>query len=64
MALSDRNSVGHVMGNINIEGFIARMMYMSLYRFHQIALHGLFKTGILMLKDVLAKSSRPQLKMH
>ncbi|WP_374530363.1 NAD(P)/FAD-dependent oxidoreductase [Acinetobacter sp.] len=64
VSLSDRNSVGHVMGNINIEGFIARMMYMSLYRFHQIALHGLFKTGILMLKDVLAKSSRPQLKMH
>lgn len=64
VSLSDRNSVGHVMGNINIEGFIARMMYMSLYRFHQVALHGLFKTGILMLKDVLAKSSRPQLKMH
>jgi NADH dehydrogenase len=64
VSLSDRNSVGHVMGNINIEGFVARMMYMSLYRFHQIALHGLFKTGILMLKDVLAKSSRPQLKMH
>ena len=64
VSLSDRNSVGHVMGNINIEGFLARVMYMSLYRFHQIALHGLFKTSILMLKDILSKSSRPQLKMH
>ena len=64
VSLSDRNSVGHVMGNINIEGFVARLMYMSLYRFHQIALHGLFKTSILMLKDVLSKSARPQLKMH
>ncbi|MBN6492033.1 NAD(P)/FAD-dependent oxidoreductase [Acinetobacter pittii] len=64
VSLSQSNSVGYILGSVNIEGLIARMMYISLYRFHQIALHGFFKTSILILKDIISKSSKPHLKMH
>lgn len=64
ISLSEHNSVGHILGGVNIEGYIARLMYVSLYRLHQVALHGMFKTSILILKDLLSKSSRPHLKMH
>lgn len=64
VSLSEKNSVGSILGDINIEGFCARMMYLSLYRFHQIALHGILKTGVFLLKDRLSKSSKPTLKMH
>ncbi|WP_336961001.1 NAD(P)/FAD-dependent oxidoreductase [Acinetobacter pittii] len=64
VSLSQSNSVGYILGSVNIEGFIARIMYISLYRFHQIALHGVIKTSALILKDIISKSSKPQLKMH
>jgi NADH dehydrogenase len=52
------------MGKINVQGLFARLMYVSLYRFHQVALHGVFKTGVLMVKDALARNSGPTLKLH
>jgi NADH dehydrogenase len=64
VSLSQNNSVGNLMGNINVQGMIARLMYVSLYRLHQVAIHGFFKTGVLMFKDLLARSSGPQLKLH
>lgn len=64
VSLSEKKSVGHILGDINIEGIFAYFMYASLYRFHQIALHGVFRTSVLILKDILSKSSKPNLKMH
>lgn len=64
VSLSQNNSVGNLMGNINVQGMIARIMYVSLYRLHQVAIHGFFKTGVLMFKDLLARSSGPKLKLH
>ena len=64
ISLSNRNTVGNLMGKINVQGLFARLMYVSLYRFHQVALHGVFKTGVLMAKDVLARNSGPTLKLH
>lgn len=64
VSLSQNNSVGNLMGNINVQGMIARLMYVSLYRLHQVAIHGFFKTGVLMFKDLLARSSGPKLKLH
>jgi len=64
VSLSELNSVGNVFGNINIEGMIARLMYISLYRMHQVTLHGFFKTVLLILKGLISKSSGPHLKMH
>jgi NADH dehydrogenase len=42
ISLSERNTVGSLMGNIQVQGLLARLMYVSLYRLHQVALHGLF----------------------
>lgn len=64
VSLSQTNSVGNLMGKINVQGFLARMMYVSLYRMHQMALHGVFKTIVLLSKDVLARTSGPKLKLH
>ncbi|WP_320823019.1 NAD(P)/FAD-dependent oxidoreductase [Reinekea sp.] len=67
--LSRYSTVGSLMGNLTrgtmmIEGRIARFMYVSLYRMHQLALHGWFKTGLRMLSDSLNKVLRPRLKLH
>lgn len=64
ISLSNQNTVGSLMGNINVQGVLARLMYVSLYRLHQVALHGVFKTGVLMSKDLLSRSSGPALKLH
>ena len=58
------SAVGVLMGSIGIQGRIARLMYVSLYRLHQMALHGPFKTGVLLIKDMLSKNSGPTLKLH
>lgn len=64
VSLSQKNSVGNLMGDINVQGILARLMYVSLYRLHQVAIHGFFKTFVLMSKDLLARSSGPRLKLH
>lgn len=68
VSLSTHSSVGQLMGNltgdINVEGRIARWMYISLYRMHQAALHGWLRTLVFMLKDVLGRSTGPRLKLH
>ncbi len=51
VSLSNFSTVGSLMGNLTrgsmmIEGRIARFVYISLYRMHQIALHGYFKNRI------------------
>ncbi|RXX18470.1 FAD-dependent oxidoreductase, partial [Streptococcus oralis] len=58
VSLSNYSTVGSLMGNLMrgsmmIEGRIARMVYISLYRMHQIALHGYCKTGLMMLVAAL-----------
>lgn len=68
VSLSKAGSVGSLMGNlmgtINIHGFLARMLYVSLYRLHQLALFGGFKAGVIWVKDQLARQSRPRMKLH
>jgi len=64
ISLSSANTVGSLTGNINIQGRIARLMYLSLYRMHQVSLHGFFKTFVLWCKDMLSKTSGPTLKLH
>ncbi len=64
ISLGETNTVGNLIGKINVQGFFARIMYLSLYRLHQVALHGVFKTGVLMFKDLLSRNSGPTLKLH
>ncbi len=69
VSLSNFSTVGSLMGNLTrgsmmIEGRIARFVYISLYRMHQIALHGYFKTGLMMLVGSINRVIRPRLKLH
>lgn len=63
-----QSSVGNLMGNLTgnhfIEGWLARIIYLSLYRSHQWVLHGTFRTLALMMVDTLRRRVRPRLKLH
>ncbi|EMH4161438.1 NAD(P)/FAD-dependent oxidoreductase [Pluralibacter gergoviae] len=69
VSLSNYSTVGSLMGNLMrgsmmVEGRMARVMYISLYRMHQIALHGYFKTGLMMIVGRINRVIRPHLKLH
>jgi NADH:ubiquinone reductase (H+-translocating) len=68
ISLSSFSAVGNLMGNltgsITLEGWLARMFYISLYRMHQMALYGLPRTIMLMLSDRMGRSTEPRLKLH
>jgi len=69
VSLSRFSTVGSLMGNLMhgsmmVEGRIARLVYLSLYRMHQVALHGYFRTGLMMLSGSINKVIRPKLKLH
>ncbi|OBT13973.1 NADH dehydrogenase [Vibrio sp. UCD-FRSSP16_10] len=69
VSLSRFSTVGSLMGNLTkgsmmVEGRIARVVYISLYRMHQVALHGMIKTGLMMLVGRINRALRPNLKLH
>ncbi|WP_304163127.1 NAD(P)/FAD-dependent oxidoreductase [Lonsdalea britannica] len=69
VSLSNYSTVGNLMGNlmrgsVMVEGRIARFVYISLYRMHQIALHGYVRTGLMMLVGRINRVIRPKLKLH
>ncbi len=62
-------AVGNLMGNLSgrsmfIEGKVARFFYVSLYRMHQVALHGFIRTGVIWLMDRISRAMHPRLKLH
>ena len=58
------NLMGNLMGSVKLEGWLARMFYVSLYRMHQMALYGVLRTSLLMLGDRIGRSTEPRLKLH
>ncbi|CZF78474.1 NADH dehydrogenase [Grimontia sp. AD028] len=69
VSLSRFSTVGSLMGNLTrgsmmVEGRLARVVYISLYRMHQIALHGVIKTGLMMVVSRINRVLRPSLKLH
>lgn len=57
-------NLGRGSGNVNVQGWLARMAYISLYRLHQVALHGWGKALLLVVADKINHIIRPRLKMH
>jgi NADH dehydrogenase len=58
------NLMGRQAANITIEGWLARLAYLSLYKMHLWALHG---PGWVVLSTVgnwLTRAGRPQMKLH
>jgi NADH dehydrogenase len=68
ISLSSFSAVGNLMGNLTgnvmLEGWLARMFYVSLYRMHQIALYGIARTALMMIGDKISTSTVPRLKLH
>ena len=58
------NLMGNLMGSVKLEGWLARMFYVSLYRMHQMALYGTFRTLMLMLGSRIGRGTEPRLKLH
>ncbi|MES0172548.1 NAD(P)/FAD-dependent oxidoreductase [Mesorhizobium sp. M0006] len=69
VSLSRFSTVGSLMGNLvggrmALEGRLARMVYLSLYRMHLIAIHGRLKGFALILVGHVNQVVRPRLKLH
>jgi NADH dehydrogenase len=67
--LSRFSTVGSLMGNLMkgsmfVEGRIARVMYLSLYRMHQLAIHGWWKGPFIIALSRISKIIRPKIKLH
>lgn len=58
------NLMGSLMGTVSIGGFIAKVVYLSLYKMHQVAIHGYFRTTMLTLSNAFRRSAYIKIKMH
>ena len=67
--MGEYSTVGNLMGSLMggsmfIEGFIARLMYQSLYKMHLMALHGFMSTALQTLARMITRRSEAQVKLH
>ena len=67
--LSEYGTVGNLVGlvgkrSVYLEGVFARLMYRSLYKMHQQALHGTTKTALDMLAHAVTRRTEPRIKLH
>jgi NADH dehydrogenase len=58
------NLMGNLLGSVMVEGRIARLTYQSLYKKHQLALHGLVWVVLVTLINVIRLRTEPRLKLH
>lgn len=58
------NLMGSLMGSVGVEGYLARLFYVSLYRMHQITLGGVLRTALLIVSDRIRRQTSPRLKLH
>jgi NADH dehydrogenase len=57
--------MGNLMkGSVFIEGWLARLFYLSLYRMHQSAVHGFGAMLLIILGDTIYKATRAKIKLH
>lgn len=56
--------MGSLMGTVSVGGFIAYMVYLSLYKMHQVAIHGYFRTAMLTMSNLFRRSTHAKIKMH
>uniref|UniRef100_A0A1A9UKL4 Acyl carrier protein n=1 Tax=Glossina austeni TaxID=7395 RepID=A0A1A9UKL4_GLOAU len=59
------NFIDHITNNsILIEGMVAKLAYLLLYRMHQMSLHGSIKTGFMILSTGINRIIQPNFKLH
>ena len=69
VSLGDYSTVGSLMGfivgkSMFIEGLFARVMYRSLYKMHEMALHGPLKVTLDTFARLLTRRTEPEVKLH
>ena len=69
VSLGEYSTVGSLMGallggTMFVEGLFARFMYVSLYRMHVYALHGLAKMLFDTLAKLITRRTEPRVKLH
>jgi NADH dehydrogenase len=69
ISLGQYSTVGTLMGFISggsiwLEGLFARIMYITLYKMHQHALHGLIKVVLDTLALLIKRRTEPRVKLH
>ena len=69
VSLGRYTTVGNLMGrlvggNLWIEGLFARAMYMSLYKMHELALHGAWKTALGTAARFIFRRTVARVKLH
>ncbi|MEJ2390780.1 MAG: NAD(P)/FAD-dependent oxidoreductase [Gammaproteobacteria bacterium] len=58
------NLMGGLVGNMMISGYIARFVYLSLYKMHQAALYGWPRAILITFLHFLRRGIDPQIKLH
>jgi len=51
-------------GSVMIEGLFAKIMYLSLYKMHELALHGFTKVFLDTLARIITRRTEPHIKLH
>ena len=69
VSLGEFSTVGNMMGGLAkgdlfIEGWFARVMYTSLYKMHELALHGWVKVTLDTLARMITRRTEPHVKLH
>ncbi len=69
ISLGKFSTVGSLMGavtrgSVMIEGLFAKMMYISLYKMHEFALHGFTKVFLDTLARIITRRTEPHIKLH
>ncbi len=69
VSLGEFSTVGNMMGglvggSLMIEGTFARIMYQSLYKMHELALHGFTKVALETLARIITRRTEPHVKLH
>ena len=69
VSLGHYQTVGTLMGfasggTLRLEGFIAKMFYISLYKLHIWALHGFWRMALDTLARMIRRQTEPKVKLH
>jgi NADH:quinone reductase (non-electrogenic) len=69
VSLGELSAVGNLMGrliggNMVIQGLIARVMYTSLYKLHQISIYGYLRVALDTIGRFLRRRLEPRVKLH
>ncbi len=69
VSLGELSAVGNLMGrlvggSLVIQGLIARLMYTSLYKMHQVSIHGYIRVAFDTLGRLLRERLEPRVKLH